>query len=140
MFDKRNSSALVRLHRQIFPRRGARGKIETLGDKFPKTEIITRMIDVAQEEREKIIKAYHDAAKLIERLERQGDLRAAKMAGLQQWQKAYHASEMVLVPYIAAMVKEAINEGWHCPAFMNFDDTREKMMETLGTTCTMMEV
>ena len=136
MFDKRNSSALVRLHRQVFPRRGARGKIETLGDKFPKTEIITRMIDVAQEEREKIIKAYHDAAKLIERLERQGDLRAAKMAGLQQWQKAYHASEMVLVPYIAAMVKEAINEGWHCPVFMNFDDTREKMMEALGTTCT----
>ena len=136
MFDKRNSSALVRLHRQVFPRRGARGKIETLGDKFPKTEIITRMIDVAQDEREKIIKAYHDAAKVIERLERQGDLRAAKMAGLQQWQKAYHASEMVLVPYIAAMVKEAINEGWHCPVFMNFDDTREKMMETLGTTCT----
>lgn len=134
-FDKTNASALVRLHRQIFPRRGARGRIETLGDKFPKTEIICKMIAVKDEERDTIRKAYTDAAKMISRLEKQGDLRAAKMAGLQQWQKAYHASEMILVPYIADMMKESKAEGWHCPVFLNFDDTREKMMELLGTRC-----
>lgn len=134
-FDRaRGVHHLARIHRVVFPQRGARVKIADLGDRFPDTQVCCEAIET--EDTKAIVKAYAEAAALIETMRKQGK----KEFEIQNAQRtAYMAarkkSEIAKVPAIVAKAREEMEEGRSIAIFLNFTEARERTMKLLNTSC-----
>lgn len=125
---------LAKIHRAVFPHRGARVKISDLGDRFPETQILCEA--VATEDTAAIAQAWKDAQATISKLEAQGvNEGQLKMLSASAYMEAWHSSERIKVPTIVEMAQREIEEGRSVAIFVNFTDVREMLMAELKTRC-----
>jgi len=127
-------AALQRIHRKVFPARGARVRIVDLGDRFPETQIRAESFDTG--ETAKIAQAFRDAEEMLARLEQQG-MNAGEVARRKAsvYMEAWHASERLKVPALVEMARLEIEEGRSVAFFVNFTDVRLELMKSLKTDC-----
>lgn len=127
-------AALASIHRRVFPARGARVRIEDLGDRFPETQIMCETFDTG--ETQAIAKAFKEAEQILERMAAQGAPEwEIKMRRSSAYMEAWHNSERCKVPAIADMAEKEIEEGRSVAVFVNFTDVRESLMHRLKTRC-----
>lgn len=123
---------LKRIHGRLFPRRGCRVRKEDLGEECPETRIEVLRVDVPEGAR--LQKEWRDVADLIERLEKQ---RAPKQYIVTARRKArmaaWKACEMALVEPIAKLAKDDMQNGRSVAIFMNFNETRMRMGDLIGS-------
>lgn len=124
---------LAKIHRAVFPTRGARVRIEDLKD-FPETRITCEAFQTP--DTEAIIAAFKRAEVTIENLASQGKsenvLLMLKQAA---YLKAWHESEKLKIPLLVDMTKAEIEDGRSVALFTNFIDVREALMKALKTDC-----
>jgi SNF2 family DNA or RNA helicase len=126
--------ALQRIHRTVFPARGARVRIADLGDRFPETQIMAESFDTG--ETQKIAQAFKDAEEMLSRMEAQGaSEHEIRMRRASAYMEAWHSSERLKVPAIAEMARLEIEEGRSVAIFCNFIDCRQMLMDALKTKC-----
>lgn len=132
---KSKIGALRRIHTTIFPRRGARTRIEDLGDRFPETQIITEAYD-AGANTAAIAAAFDEVTNTIARLVAQGEPEGRiKAMEASAYMKAWHDSERLKAPMLVDLVKAEIENGRSVAVFCNFIDTRQALMDGLKTQC-----
>ncbi len=125
---------LVRIHGTVFPRRGARVRIDELGDRFPETQIMAQA--VATDDTVAIAKAYEEAQALLAKLKAQGYSEEALSAAERiAYMKARRMSEIAKIPAIVEMAEAEIAEGRSVAIFTNFTEARERAMKELKTDC-----
>lgn len=133
----RGQRILQHLHYTVFPARGARIRIQDLGDRFPETQVIVEAYQT--KDTQGIAKAFRDAEHAIERLKTQGDIseETGKKLRMNYYMDAWHASERAKVcgGLLEEMCEEELEEGRSVAIFMGFTDTREELMRRLKTSC-----
>ncbi len=134
MGGKSGRDALARIHRTVFPARGARVRIDDLGDRFPETQIMAEPFETG--ETAAIAAAFKEAENILTRLSAQGASEGEiKMRRASAYMEAWHASERCKVPAIADMVAAELEAGRSVAIFVNFTDVREALMDRLKTKC-----
>lgn len=132
---RRGQMMLANISRKIIPMRGARVKKEDLGDAFPETQIWAEPI--ACEDTDKIGAHWRKVQEMTEKLLAKGmSEQAAERILEKEYREGWQMSEMAKVPALAELVREKIAEGYSVPVFMSFTASREKLLEALGSTCT----
>jgi len=134
-FDRyRGTAHLARIHKVVFPNRGARVKIADLGDRFPETQILCEAI--ATDDTRAIVEAYAKVEAMLETMQEQGakdhEIKAAQRTAYMAVRKK---SEIAKIPAIIERAKEEMAEGRSVAIFLNFTEAREKIMKLLGTNC-----
>lgn len=126
--------ALARIHRAVFPKRGARVRIQELGEAFPETQIMAEAFET--NETQAIKHAFEEAQEVIDRLAKQGASEGqVAMLKASAYLKAWHKSELAKIPTICSMVAQEMEAGRSVAIFVNFTDVREKLMAALNTRC-----
>lgn len=131
----RGREILRHLHHVIFPARGARVRIEDLGDRFPESQILVEAFKT--DNTAKIQAAFLVAQKAMDTLKKQGDITEEQRLRLvgSAYMDAWHESERTKVEMIVEKVEDEIEQGRSVAVFMNFVDTRKAVMEKLKTEC-----
>jgi superfamily II DNA or RNA helicase len=125
---------LARIHQSIFPLHGTRIRIRDLGDQFPETQITAEAYDLNGEGR-KVQAAYDEMAEEIARIQA-SEITDKQACILTARLRARQRSEVLKVPAIADMVRDAVEEGMSVAVFVNFDDSIEALGDKLATICT----
>jgi hypothetical protein len=126
---------LASINRRAIPMRGARVKKEDLGDAFPKTEIWAEPIACADTDR--IAAHWKRVQEMTEKLVARGmSAESAERSLEKEYREGWQMSEMAKVPALAELIKEKIADGYSVPVFMSFTASREKLLEAVGSTCT----
>jgi superfamily II DNA or RNA helicase len=130
-------SVLARIHRQIFPAHGARIRIADLGDRFPSTKIISEAFDMGEKATHEIQAIYADMHREIAKLEasEQSDNRK-KACILTEILRARQRAELLKVPTLVDMTRDAVEEGMNVALFLNFDDSIKAAARLLNTQAT----
>lgn len=134
-FDRhRGALHLAKIHRVVFPRRGARVKISDLGDRFPETQILCEAIET--EDTKAIAKAYAEVKEMLARLAAQGKSAGEiEIAQRVAYMAVRKQSETAKVPALVDMAQAEIEEGRSVAIFLNFTEARERIMQLLKTDC-----
>jgi superfamily II DNA or RNA helicase len=129
-FSSTNAN-LNKIHNEIFPRKGARIRIQDLGDKFPDNLIITDCYDMGSSN--EIQKIYDDMYHELERLREQKQF--DKASELVVMLRARQEIELLKVPTFVELANDAIEEGSSVVIFVNFKETIKALSERLKTDC-----
>ncbi|MCH7228591.1 DUF2800 domain-containing protein [Haloferula sp. A504] len=135
---------IERIHRRIFHelRMGARMRIADIPD-FPETQIIAEPVGTG---REREIQAVYDQMKVDlnralatddeeKKEEIAAELDASAPNHLTILLRARQEIEALKVPTIAAMAKDALDEGMSVAVFVNFDEPLHELAKRCGTDC-----
>lgn len=114
---------LKRIHNTLYPDRGSRMRIKDLGDQFPETQITAEIytMDSAKE----IQKVYIELEEKLAAIEETGETELAVTIML----KARQRVELLKVPFFIDLIKEYIENNRSVVMFINFNATREALME-----------
>lgn len=118
---------LLKVHRSIFPSKGARIKVADLGSLFPKNHIVTRLVHVNEPGRKKIDKAIQAARDAVARIGEKS-LRDTDSV-LTLILRARQIAEAEKIPAMGEIVADAVTQGHSVVVFVNFHDT---LMSLLG--------
>ena len=132
--SKRGLVFMKTLHRKIYPKRGARVRKSDLGDRFPDKQIMKKL--VTSPAIAKVAADYDKADAEIEKMKdlgMSGFLIEGKKRSL--YIKVRMASEEAKIDSIVELAKEALEEGYSVPIFVNFDKVRQEIMQRLKTDC-----
>lgn len=124
---------LHRIHKQIFPTRGTRIRIADLGDAFPETKIMAEVVD-CDEETLAIVQVYQEMHAEIAKL-RETQSKDTQASILVAMLRARQMVELLKVPTMCSMVKDAIEEGMSVAVILNFSDTIKAFSERLKCKC-----
>ncbi|SKA84662.1 Superfamily II DNA or RNA helicase [Prosthecobacter debontii] len=138
-FPARHRPRLKEIQAHIFegsPPRGIRITPEALGDAFPPTDIRCVAVDLPDEIRDRINKAWKDCHDLEQRLRKQG-APSWKIVQLKRntWAQAYELSQTAKAPYLIEKARAGVDAGYSVPIFCNYTDTRKEIMAGLHTRC-----
>jgi hypothetical protein len=124
---------LAALHKTLFPARGVRVRIAELGSQFPDTLITAEAYDA--DETPEIVAAYSEMETELAEIEAKGarDKYAHQFAVLI---RAQQKIEMLKVPLIASLARDAVAEGSKVVIFCNYEESRAALCEKLETQCT----
>jgi superfamily II DNA or RNA helicase len=124
---------LHRIHKQIFPTRGTRIRIADLGDAFPPTKVMAEVID-CDEETLAIVEVYREMHAEIAKLKetQSKDTQANILVAML---RARQMVELLKVPTMCSMVKDAVEEGMAVAVILNFSDTIKAFSERLKCKC-----
>lgn len=147
------AAAMREVNRRLYPAKGVRVRIEDLGDAFPETRITAEAYEVDGAE---VLNEAH--ARLLEEIARLKALKArvrAMQSGLEDvaddereealalYRKAKAAAVTLALRYrqdaearkvkvVAELAKDALESGQSVAIFVNFDDTRKRLLDILG--------
>lgn len=119
---------MAKIHRQIFPEKGVRVRVEDIPD-FPETQVTCELVDV--NDPEKADKLYAEMAAQIDALHDRAQ--HDKGGVLTEILRARQELELLMVPGVIELTKNAIAEGHSVPIFCNFRETLYAIAEKLGT-------
>jgi hypothetical protein len=131
----RGGHHMSNLNRQLFPLRGARVRIEDLGDLFPETQILAEPYTVGDAARRTIDEAFENAERKIRKLRREQGDGAANRARGGAFMEAWHESEMAKVEAAVELGHNELEAGRSIMFFCNFNDVREAIMKAFNTRC-----
>lgn len=119
-----NKTHMTRLHSEILPEKGVRIRKADLGDKFPKTQIIPELIDFGT----KIERVYEEMEEELVALaarESEDEGNNPLTVRLRARQKV----ELLKVPVLIDIIKDAIEAGQRVAVFVNFNDTLDILVK-----------
>lgn len=119
-----NKTHMTRLHSEILPEKGVRIRKADLGDKFPKTQIIPELIDFGT----KIERVYEEMEEELAALaarESEDEGNNPLTVRLRARQKV----ELLKVPVLIDIIKDAIEAGQRVAVFVNFNDTLDILVK-----------
>lgn len=119
-----NKTHMTRLHYEILPEKGVRIRKADLGDKFPKTQIIPELIDFGT----KIERVYEEMEEELAALaarESEDEGNNPLTVRLRARQKV----ELLKVPVLIDITKDAIEAGQRVAVFVNFNDTLDILVK-----------
>ena len=120
-----NKAHMVRLHAEILPEKGVRIKKADLGDSFPKTQIIPELVDFG----DKIGKVYEEMERELDELAERAATDEDPAHPLTIRLRARQKVELLKVPVLIDIIKDAIEAGQRVAVFVNFNETLEKLVE-----------
>ena len=127
--DARNKAILFSLHKQIFPARGYRVRIDELGDQFPETQISTLAVGL-NGSTAKLNKVYDEMfeaiANLNDRVANYGSSRFAIML------EARQRAELLKAPAYEELALDALEDRHSVCLFVNFTPTLDLLIERLS--------
>ena len=119
-----NKAHMARLHSEILPDKGVRIRKADLGDKFPKTQIIPELVDFG----DKIERVYEEMEEELAALaarESEDEGNNPLTVRLRARQKV----EILKVPVLIDIIKDAIEAGQRVAVFVNFNDTLDILVK-----------
>lgn len=121
---------LQRINSQIFPERGIRVTRESLGDRFPTTQVTAELYDLEKQET-KIDLLYAEMAESLAalRARRAGD--ADLEHPLTQLLRARQELELIKVPLFVSLIEEHLERGMSVAVFVNFKETIAAIKERM---------
>jgi len=142
--------AMRKIHEQIFPARGWRGRIADLGDRFPQTSIESEPIELITVDRELAAQAgvnTLDPTKAINLIYKEMHKEIAKLEArerkdhwianvLTEILRARQRCELLKVPTFVQMAQDALDENASAILMLNFDATIHACARRLSTTNT----
>lgn len=127
--DARNKAILFSLHKQIFPARGYRVRIDELGDQFPETQISALAVGL-NGSTSKLNRVYEEMAQAIANLnERTANYGSSIFAIMLE---ARQRAELLKAPAYEEMALDALEDGHSVCIFVNFTPTLELLVERLA--------
>lgn len=127
---EKRDEILKSLHAQIFPERGARIRIDDLGDSFPEVQVTAELYDT--EEANRIQKLYEKMAAQVEKI---NALREPDALAITELLRDRQEIEMLMLPVFVELCRDANAEGRHVALFFNFRETVEEACRMLKTSC-----
>lgn len=132
--DDRKREVMARINQQMFPDRGVRITIESLGKSFPESQVTSELYDLKS-----------DAAKL-DRLYRQmeqplRELEQAKLTDkdpegpLTKLLRLREEIGLLKVPVLAELAEDALQQGLSVACFVNFHSEADALSDWLKTEC-----
>lgn len=118
---------LRKLHNLLFPHRGVRVRREDLGDAFPETQVTAELFQLDRAGR--LAAIYQELANTYG--QQADEAETALVAQLRLRQEL----ELLKVPLIASLARDAVAEGQHVAIFVNFTPPLEALCKLLGTDC-----
>lgn len=117
-------NAMKKIREMIFPRKGVRVRVEDLGDKFPRTIVTADLIEA-----EGVDRIYKKLIERVERVERETSNYAQSV--FTEILGARRRVELLKVPAMVSMAKDAMAEGSSVALFACFNDTIEAICAEL---------
>jgi len=124
------NGVLKRLHHKIYPEKGNRLRHSDLGDAFPETLIKARAFDM--DSAKQIASEYEDLECRIEELRMQENFSANVLA---EQTRARQRIELLKSASVASLARDYVEEGCSVFISVSFTETREWLMNELGTDC-----
>lgn len=131
--EERKREILAGIHADIFPARGARVRIEDLGDAFPDCQVFAELCDM--DAGGKIDAAYAEMAEAVERLNCAARNDVAADHPLTKILRARQRIELLKVPMLVELAQDAVAEGRSVALFVNFRETVDELCKRLKTNC-----
>jgi len=126
--DARNKAIMFALHKQIFPNRGYRIRIDDLGDAFPKTQIAA--VAVAVEDTDKLNAVYDNLVDALSALdERAAGYSQSTFALLLE---ARQRAELIKASAFVEMALDALEDGCSPIIFVNFIPTMDLILDSIA--------
>jgi len=126
----RKREILQALHAELFPERGTRVRIDSLGDAFPEIQITAELYNC--EAAGRIASLYGRMQCAVDRINAR---RAGDVAALTELIRDQQEIEMLMLPVFVELAEDAKAEGRHVALFFNYRETVEECCKMLGTTC-----
>lgn len=120
---------LQSIRSQIFPEKGARIRVADLGDRFPKSLITTKLVEVQSPE--KLSAAYKALADAFARIE---DIKKDDKDGashLTEMLRARQVSEAQKIPAFIDLANDALDEGRSVVLAVQFNETIKLLVEAM---------
>lgn len=132
-FSKTKGPAVMtRLNAALFPAYGGGIRIADLGDAFPETLITADAY--AMDDSDEMQEIYEEMEQRAQEILASGDENAMANVLVERL-RARQAVELLKVPGLVSMARDAVDEGMSVVIFTNFVETLERLCEHLGTTC-----
>ena len=120
----------MRLHAEIFPKRGARTRIADLGDAFPENDVHTTLIALDDLSTRKIDQIYaemeEELAALDGKIKEDGDALPITIR-----LRARQKIELLKVPGLCDLARDTVEEGRTHILFLNFNESVDAALELL---------
>jgi superfamily II DNA or RNA helicase len=123
---------LKTIHDRVYPWRGDRTSIATLGDLFPENLIIANTFEM-NEDHTKIEKIYKEMERELSELRKKSEYDSS--LALTILLRARQQIELIKVPIFVEQAQDAIEEGRSVVVFVNFNETTMAIAEKLNTNC-----
>jgi len=120
---------LKRLHSEIFPDRGVRTTIDSLGDDFPESQITAELYDL--NDGGQIDELYAEMKESLGRLRDKMADDADLEHPLTKLLRARQKVELLKVPVFAELADDALEEGMSVVLFLNFNDSLDELSRRL---------
>lgn len=115
---------MLKLHQQIFPRKGHRERVEDIRD-FPENRIETVPIDVSD------VEMYQGLLDKLEALEEKRQEDNLGAGDLTEMLRARQEAELLKAPAIVDMIVDLLDAGHSVPVFVNFKETLSLILASL---------
>ncbi len=125
-------SPMMALHKKIFPHRGARLKIEDLGDLFPKNQIIAETYTMDEDIEKQIQQQYellNVAVQDLKKKESEANCYLARIIRIRQ------KIEALKVKSFLELIQDFRDNGYSVVVFTNYLDTLNLLENKLNTGC-----
>lgn len=122
-----DATDLERLHHDLFPSRGVRVRKDDLGDAFPETQILADLYQLDQSGQ--LNRHYQGIAEALQRKAEEAAEHLTEQLHRRQ------AIEILKVPLLASLARDAVMEGQHVAMFVNFQDSLQALADLLKTEC-----
>lgn len=126
----RKQEILHALHSELFPERGCRVRIDSLGDSFPEVQITAELYNCEAANRINVL-----YGRMRDSVDRINVKRAGDVVALTEILRDRQEVEMLMLPVFVELAQDAVIEGRHVALFFNFRDTVEECCKMLKTTC-----
>lgn len=126
----RQREILDALHKELFPSRGCRVRIDELGESFPAVQITAELYECGAANR--ISELYGRMRDAVDRINAR---RAGDAAALTELLRDRQEIEILMLPVFVELAQDAVAEGKHVALFFNFRETVEECCKMLKTTC-----
>ncbi len=127
--------AMKKIHDQLFPGHGVRRQTSEIPG-FPEVQITAELYDVLHSD--KISELYAEMSQPLARLAEKiaSNNPIAELHPLTQRLRQRQEIELLMLPVIVELAKDARAQGFHVPIFVNFDESIDYLCEKLDTDCT----
>ena len=129
----RDAKPLWRIHHMLFPDRGSRIRIDTLGDMFPETQITATPYNMDKKREEEIQKEYSKISEEIEELK--DKTKKDKNNILVKLLRAQQKIELLKIPLFLQLTNDFLENNYSVVIFINFTQTLETLSKELHTDC-----
>lgn len=132
--DDRKKEVMANINRQIFPDRGVRITIQSLGKSFPESQVTSELYDIASDAA-KLDRLYRQMEQPLQELQQAKLLDKDPEGPLTKLLRLREEIGLVKVPVLAELAEDALQQGLSVACFVNFHSEADALSDILKTEC-----